>query len=119
MSKEKAKQRKQRVFKVEDIDSFVTSVKEIPKSEKLRHSILYDGIIDRILADKSKGSFKIEVPDMTFKQLYAPMDSRIQKRKAPLKIIISNKILYLKKFNTYEEVQALRKIHKKKIKKPE
>lgn len=97
MSKEKVKQRQKREFSKEDIDSFVTPVKELPEAKRLRHSPLYDGIVDRVMSDTSKKVFKIEVPNMSFKSIYAPLDSRIKKRKLPLKIKIRNKILYLEK----------------------
>jgi len=114
MSKEKQlKQTKQKK------DFTITPIEELPLGKRLTYSF-YDTILDSVMKDTSgKKNFKIEVSGKNYKSIYAPIDIKIRKRRLPLKIQIRNKILYLQKLSSYEEVEKLRKVHKKKIKEPE
>ena len=108
MTKGRGKERTDREFSI-------TPVSELPLGLRLKPSF-YDTILDSVMNDETSKIFKIEVPNKTYKNIYSPIDIRIQKRKLPLKIHVRNKTIYLEKFNSFDDVMKLRKVHKKKSK---
>jgi hypothetical protein len=101
----------------------IKAVKELPLGQRLKGSF-YDTILDQCIADKANKIFEISVKgkdgkDKHWKSTYAPIDCRILKKRYPLKIFIREGKLYLQKYDTFEEMFKLRKVHKKKNKKAE
>jgi hypothetical protein len=68
--------------------------------------------------DKANKIFEISVTGKKWKSIYAPLDVRIMKKRYPLKIFVRTKEdkLYLKKYDSFEDMLKERKIHKKKSK---
>lgn len=110
MSKRESKVKQEKEFTVK-------AVKELPPGMRLKESF-YDQILDSCMNDKSNKIFEIEVKGKKWKSIYAPLDVRIMKKKYPLKIFVRTKEdkLYLKKYDSFDDMLKERKIHKKKTK---
>ena len=111
MSKVKQKREEQeKEFSIKPIES-------IPPGLRLKESF-YDRILDECMANTSSNIFEISVPGKKWKSIYAPLDVRIMKKKYPLKIFVRTKEgkLYLKKYNSFDEMLKERKTHKRKSK---
>jgi len=95
----------------------INPIKELPVGQRLKHSF-YDDILDACMADEKNKIWEVRVKDKHWKSIYAPLDTRIMKKKYPLKIFIRTKEdkLYLKKYDSFEAMLKDRKIHKKKTK---
>jgi len=98
----------------------IKPVKELPPGQRLKESF-YDKILDECMSNTSSNIFEISVKGKQWKSVYAPLDTRILKRHYPLRIFVRTKEgkLYLKKYNSFEDMIKERKIHKKKTKKTE
>jgi hypothetical protein len=98
----------------------ITPVKELPPSTR-KISSFYNDILDNCMADEKNKIFEISVKDKHWKSIYAPLDIKIMNRKLPLKIFVRVKEgkLYLKKYDSFEDMLKERKTHKKKSKEPE
>jgi hypothetical protein len=108
-----------RESKAKDVEKEFTvkAVKELPPGQRLKESF-YDKILDECMANKSSNIFEISVKGKKWKSIYAPLDVRIMKKKYPLKIFVRTKEdkLFLKKYDSFEDMLKERKIHKKKSK---
>lgn len=110
MSKRESKVKQEKEFTVK-------AVKELPPGMRLKESF-YDQILDSCMNDKANKIFEISVTGKKWKSIYAPLDVRIMKKKYPLKIFVRTKEdkLYLKKYDSFDDMLKERKIHKKKTK---
>jgi hypothetical protein len=91
----------------------IKPVKELPPGQRLKESF-YDKILDECMS-KPGNIFEISVKGKQWKSIYAPLDVRIMKKKYPLKIFVRTKEgkLFLKKYDTFEDMLKDRKTHKK------
>jgi hypothetical protein len=101
----------------EDKQFTVKAVKELPPGQRLKESF-YDRILDSCMANKESRIFEIEVKGKNWKSLYAPIDVRILKKRYPLRIFVRTALgkLYLKKYDSFEDMLKERKTHKRKAK---
>ena len=101
----------------EDKEFSIKPIKELPPGQRLKESF-YDRILDGCMADEKNEIFEIEVKGKNWKSIYAPLDVRIMLKKYPLKIFVRTKTgkLFLKKYDSFEDMLKERKIHKKKTK---
>jgi hypothetical protein len=116
MSKEKQSKEKQ---PKQEKEFTIKAVKELPPGLRLKESF-YDKILDGCMADKTNKIFEIEVKGKHWKSIYAPLDVRIMKKKYPLKIFVRTQTgkLFLKKYDSFEDMLKERKVHLKHLKKP-
>jgi hypothetical protein len=102
--------------KIKDIEKefSIKPVKELPPGQRLKESF-YDKILDECMSNTSSNIFEISVKGKQWKSIYAPLDVRIMKKKYPLKIFVRTKEgkLFLKKYDTFEDMLKDRKTHKK------
>ena len=97
-------------------DFTVTPVDELPTPDRLRTSF-YDQILDQINLDRSdKRFFRVEVPNKTFKSLYAPILTRIQKRGFPMRVRVSKQKLYVQKLTDEEFTKYLKSLEDRRTK---
>jgi hypothetical protein len=92
----------------------IKPVESIPPGLRLKESF-YDRILDECMANTSSNIFEISVKGKNWKSVYAPIDVRIMKKRYPLRLVVRTKEgkLYLKKYDTFEDMLKDRKTHKK------
>jgi hypothetical protein len=102
--------------KIKDIEKefSIKPVKELPPGQRLKESF-YDKILDECMSNTSSNIFEISVKGKQWKSMYAPLDTRIMKKHYPMRIFVRTKEgkLFLKKYDTFEDMLKDRKIHKK------
>jgi len=79
----------------------ITPVPKLPEGQRLRESF-YDKILEDIESNETGRIFKVEIPDKSYKSIYASFDIRILKHGLHMRIRIANKTLYIEKL-TQEE----------------
>jgi len=110
MSKRESKVKQEKEYSIKPI-------KELPPGQRLKESF-YDKILDECMANETNKIFEIEVKGKQWKSVYSPLDVRIMKKHYPMRIFVRTKEgkLYLKKYDSFEDMLKDRKVHRKKTK---
>jgi hypothetical protein len=101
-SKEKIKQKSEKLKEFS-----ITPVDELPKADRLKPSF-YDTILDEVIKDKTRKFFRIEIPNKTFKAIYAPLNVRIEKHGYQMRIRVAKQKLYIEKLTQEEHNKYLK-----------
>jgi len=95
----------------------ITPVDELPIPDRLRTSF-YDTILDEINRDKSnKKFFRVEIPNKTFKGIYAPISTRLEKHGYLMRVRVAKQKLYIEKLTQEEYNRYLKSLENRRMKK--